>query len=195
VSENLITTLAQFDGLKVIGRSSSFRFRDGKDDARSIGAKLGVDHLIEGSVQRVGDDVRIGIELVRTADGSTAWTQRFDRPYKDLFALQDEIALAVAGALQVKLLHAMPGAIDAARPASGNLDAYNAFLHGTYYMGGGRDMAKAVEQYAQATRLDPGYAQAWSWLGFARTQHARFKLDGDAARARTRRRARTSIPR
>jgi len=183
VSESLIATLAQFDGLKVIGRSSSFRFRDGKEDARAIGAKLGVDHLIEGSVQRVGDDVRVGVELVRTADGSTVWTQRFDRPYKDLFALQDEIALAVAGALQVKLLHAMPGAIDAGRPASGNLDAYNAFLRGTYYMSSGKDWPKAIEQYAQATRLDPRYAQAWSWLGFARTQHARFALDGDAARA------------
>lgn len=183
ISENLITVLSRFEGLKVIGRSSSFRFRDGKDDSRSIGAKLGVTHLIEGSVQRAGDRLRIGMALVRTADGSTVWTQRFDRPSKDLFALQDEIALAVAGALQVKLLHGMPGAIESGRPASGNLEAYDAYLSGTYYMSGGRDVRKAIEQFAAATRLDPNYAQAWSWLAFQRTQYARHYLDGEAARA------------
>lgn len=182
LSENLITTLSQFEGLKVIGRSSSFRFRDSKEDSKSIGAKLGVTHLIEGSVQRAGDDVRIGIQLVRTADDSTVWTQRFDRPYKDLFTLQDEITLAVAGALQVRLLHAMPGAVETGRPASGNLEAYNAYLRGTHHMSGGRDLHKAIEQYAEATRLDPGYTQAWSWLGFVRTQHARYSLEGEAAR-------------
>jgi TolB-like protein/DNA-binding winged helix-turn-helix (wHTH) protein/Tfp pilus assembly protein PilF len=183
LSENLITTLSQFEGLKVLGRGSSFRFRDHNEDGKAIGAKLGVAHLIEGSVQRAGDSVRIGIELVRTADGSIVWTQRFDRPYKDLFALQDEVALAVAGALQVRLLHAMPGAVEAGRPASGNLDAYAAYLRGTHYMGGGKDLLKAIDHFAEATRVDPGYAQAWSWLGFMRTQNARGNLDGEAARA------------
>lgn len=182
LSENLITTLSQFEGLKVIGRSASFRFRDGKDDSRSIGAKLGVTHLIEGSVQRDGDDVRIGIELVRVADGRVVWTQRFDRSYKDLFALQDEVALAVAGALQVRLLHGMPGAVETGRPASGNLEAYNAYLRGTYYMGSD-DLLKAIERFAEATRIDPNYAQAWSWLGFMRAQYARGNRNGDAARA------------
>lgn len=184
IAENLITTLSRFEGLKVIGRSSSLRFRDSKEDSRSIGAKLGVTHLIEGSVQRAGDRLRIGMALVRCADGSIVWTQRFDRPARDLFALQDEIALAVAGALQVRLLHGMPGAIETGRPASGNLEAYDAYLSGTYYMSsGGRDTRKAIEQFAEATRLDPNYAQAWSWLGFQRTQYARNHLDGDAARA------------
>ncbi|WP_347260367.1 winged helix-turn-helix domain-containing protein [Rudaea sp.] len=183
ISENLITTLSQFEGLKVIGRGSSFRFRDGKEDSKTIGAKLGVTHLVEGSVQRADDNVRIGIQLVRTIDGSTVWTQRFDRPYHDLFALQDEIALAVAGALQVRLLHAMPGAVETGRPASGNLEAYNAYLRGTYYMTGGKEVAKAIERFAEATRIDPDYAQAWSWLGFMRTQYARGDRDADAARA------------
>ncbi|HEY8009549.1 MAG TPA: winged helix-turn-helix domain-containing protein [Rudaea sp.] len=182
LSEDLIIMLSQFEGLKVISRSSSFHFRDSKEDSKAIGAKLGVGHLIEGSVQRIGDDVRIGIQLVRTADGSTLWTQRFDRTYKDLFALQDEIALAVTGALQIKLLHSMPSAIETGRPASGNLEAYNAYLRGTYYMGG-QDMRRAIEQFAEATRLDPNYAQAWSWLGFWRTQFARYSLNGDEARA------------
>lgn len=183
LSQNLITTLSQYEELRVIASSSSFRFRDSKEDSRAIGAALGVSHLIDGSVQRVGDDVRIAIELVRTVDGSTVWSQRYERPYADLFALQDEIALAVVGALQIKLLHIMPGAVNPGRPASGNLDAYNAYLRGTYYMGAGGDARKAIEYFAEATRLDPDYAQAWSWLGFVRTQHARGALAGDAARA------------
>jgi TolB-like protein/DNA-binding winged helix-turn-helix (wHTH) protein len=182
ISESLINTLSALEGLKVIGRSSSFQFREGKQESRAIGAKLGVTHLVEGSVQHFGENVRIGIELIRAADGSTVWAQRFDRPYRDLFALQDEIALAVAGALQVRLLHAMAGAVETGRPASGNLDAYNAYLRGTYYMGR-EDMRKAIGQFAEATQLDPNYAQAWSWLGFMRTQYARANLAGEAARA------------
>lgn len=182
VSENLISTLSQYAGLKVISRSSSFRFRDSKEGAKAIGAKLGVAHLIDGSVQRDGEDVRIGVELIRTDDGTTVWTRVFDRPYKELFALQDEITLAVASALQVKLLHAMPGAVETGRPTSGNLEAYSAFLRGTSEMTTPGDMRKAIEQFSLATQIDPAYAQAWSWLGFVRTQYVRGQLSDDAAR-------------
>jgi TolB-like protein/DNA-binding winged helix-turn-helix (wHTH) protein/thioredoxin-like negative regulator of GroEL len=181
LSENLITTLSQYDGLKVVGRGSSFLFRDGKEGASAIGAKLGVAHLVEGSVQRDGDDVRVSIELVRVADGSVAWTRRFDRAYRDLFALQDEITLAVAGALQVKLLNAMPSMVETGRPASGNLDAYEAYLRATASMGS-YSLQKAIDEFEQATRIDPGYAQAWSWLALTRTLSANRK-DGDAADA------------
>ncbi|MGH8216701.1 MAG: hypothetical protein ACREPZ_13545, partial [Rhodanobacteraceae bacterium] len=104
LSEDFITALSQFAGLKVIGRNSAFQFRNSKDDAQTIGAKLGVAHLLEGSVRRQGDEVRISAELIDTRDASTLWSQHYDRPYKDLFALQDAITHAVAGALQAKLL-------------------------------------------------------------------------------------------
>jgi TolB-like protein/DNA-binding winged helix-turn-helix (wHTH) protein len=181
ISESLISTLSQYEGLRVIGRSAAFRFRDGKADARTIGARLGVAHLVEGSVQREGDVVRVAVELIRSADGSTVWSQRFDRPHKDLFALQDEIALAVAGALQVKLLHARPSMIEIGRPDSGNLEAYEAYLRATYDMA--NNQARAIEEFEQATRIDPGYAQAWAWLGLVRTLYANGQLKGDAARA------------
>lgn len=182
ISENLINTLSQLDGLKVIGRSSSFRFRESREDSKTIGEKLGVAHLIDGSVQRMGDDLRISIQLIRSADGSTVWTQRFDRAYTDLFALQDEITLAVAAALQVRLLHSLPGAVETGHPASGNLDAYEAYLQATYYMGDG-NTRKAIEQFERAAQLDPGYAQAWSWLAHQRINLARDELTGDAERA------------
>jgi TolB-like protein len=181
LSENLITTLSQFDGLKVMSRSASFGFRDSKDDARTIGTKLGVEYLISGSVRHTGNNVRINIELVRTADSVTVWTKRFDRSYKDIFATQDEIALAVAGAMQVKLLHAMPYMVESGRPASGNLEAYDAYLRAIY--DSARNRPRSIEEFARATRLDPNYAQAWAWLAHHRTLYARDNLRADAARA------------
>ena len=84
LSEDLITALSQFAGLKVIGRNSSFQFRDSEESSETIGAKLGVAHLLEGSVRRAADVVRISAELINAADGTTLWSQHYDRPYKDL---------------------------------------------------------------------------------------------------------------
>jgi TolB-like protein/Flp pilus assembly protein TadD len=176
ISEDLITALSQFPGLKVIGRTSAFRFRDSKEDSRSIGAKLGVAHLLEGSVRRAGEIVRVSAELIDAADGTTQWSERYDRPYKDLFALQDEITRAVAGALKTKLLPGEHAAAQSEQPPSGNLEAYNALLQGRFYLPRGTeaDDRKAIEFFAQATQLDPRYALAWSELS-----HACIALSGD----------------
>jgi TolB-like protein/Tfp pilus assembly protein PilF len=175
LSENFIVALSQFSGLKVIGRNSAFQFRDSKDDSKTIGAKLDVATLLEGSVQRAGDAVRISAELIRVVDGSTIWTQSYDRPYKDLFALQDEITQSVAGALKTKLLTNDTAATQTDRPPSGNLDAYSAYLQGKFFFARGSeaDLRKAIEQYATATRLDPRYALAW-----AASSHAGIWLAG-----------------
>jgi TolB-like protein/Tfp pilus assembly protein PilF len=174
ISEDLITALSQFPGLKVIGRTSAFQFRDSKEDSRSIGVKLGVAHLLEGSVRRSGEMVRVSAELIDTVDGSTQWSERYDRPYKDLFALQDEITAAVAGALKATLLPGDHAAAQSERPPSGNLDAYNALLQGRFYYlrETEADTRKAIDSYKQATELDPSYALAWSelartWVGLA----------------------------
>ncbi len=89
LSEGFIIALSRIDGLRVINRKSSFEFRDSKDDSKAIAAKLGVSHLLEGSVSRVGDTVRIRASLTKAADGSTLWAENYDCFYKDLFALQD----------------------------------------------------------------------------------------------------------
>src|SRR6202167_3103058 len=166
ISEDLITALSQFPGLKVIGRSSAFQFRDSKEDSRSIGTKLGVAHLLEGSVRKSGDMIRVSAELIDTADGSMQWSERYDRPYKDLFALQDEITRAVAEALKTKLLAGEHASEQSKRPPSGNLEAYNALLQGSFYHSRKTeaDLRKAIEFYTQATELDPRYALAWSGL-------------------------------
>ena len=106
LSEDLITALSKFPGLKVMGRTSSFRFRDRKEDSQTIGAQLGVAYLLEGSVRRAGNVVRVSTQLINVADGSTQWSERYDRPYRDLFALQDDITRAVAGVLKTQIMPA-----------------------------------------------------------------------------------------
>ena len=163
LSENLIDTLSRFDGLKVIGRMSSFQFRDAKGDSAAIGAKLGAAYLLSGSVQHAGDLVRISASLVKAADGKTLWAEHYDRPYKDLFKLQDEITNAVAGALQARLLSPEAAARQDDRPPSGNIEAYNAYLQGLKYWHD-EEFSKAAEYMTQAVQLDPSYAMAWAQL-------------------------------
>jgi TolB-like protein/Tfp pilus assembly protein PilF len=183
ISEDLITALSQFPGLKVIGRTSAFQFRDSKEDSRSIGVKLQVAHLLEGSVRRSGDVVRVSAELINTIDGSAQWSERYDRPYKDLFALQDEITHAVVGALKAKLLPGEHAAAQSERPPGGSLEAYNAFLQGQFYFlrNTEADQRKAIESYTQATELDPRYALAWSMLSRAWTGLGEQFLEGAPA--------------
>ena len=184
ISEDLITALSQFSGLKVIGRTSAFQFRDSKEDSRSIGAKLGVAHLLEGSVRRSAEMVRVSAELIDTADGTTQWSERYDRPYKDLFALQDEITHAVAQALRSKLLPGEHAAAQSDRPPGGGLAAYNAMLQGRFYIERVQeaDLHKAIDYFTQATALDPRYAVAWSGLSEAWTDLGQVFLQGAEAR-------------
>jgi TolB-like protein/Flp pilus assembly protein TadD len=169
LSEDLITALSQFPALKVIGRTSSFQFRDSKEDSKTIGTKLGVAHLLEGSVRHAGDVVRVSAELVNTSDGTTQWSERYDRPYKDLFALQDDLTRAVAGALKTRLILGERASSQSDRPPSGNLEAYNAVLEGKYYIARftEADVRKAIERFTLATQLDPKYALAWSFVSTA----------------------------
>ena len=180
LSENLIDTLSRFDGLKVIGRMSSFQFRDDKGDSAAIGAKLGAAYLLNGSVQRAGDLVRVSASLIKAADGSTLWAEHYDRPYKNLFALQDEIAQAVAGALRVKLLSPEVAANQDDRPPSGNIDAYNAYLQGLPYWHD-QNFPKAAELMDKAVQLDPGYAAAWARLSESWSTVAKFWIENPPA--------------
>jgi TolB-like protein/Flp pilus assembly protein TadD len=183
ITEDLITALSQIPELKVVGRASAFRFRDSKEDSRSIGTQLGVSHLLEGSVRRSGDIVRVSTELINAADGTTQWSDRYDRPYKDLFALQDEITRAVAGALKAKLLTSGSGKAESDRPPSGKLEAYTALLQGRFYAQRSSEAGfrQAIDQFSIATQLDPDYALAWSDLARVLDGLAENYLGGSAA--------------
>ena len=170
LSEELIAALAQISGLKVIGRSSSFRFKDRKDEPKLIAEKLGVSTLLEGTVRKQGDRVRIVAQLVNAADGIQLWTQTFDRELKDIFAVQEEIATAVAESLKVTLL----GSDSAQRSAPTNVGAHNAYLQGHFHLQRRNleDYRKAVGHFDEAIRLDSEYAlayaeraEAWTFIG------------------------------
>src|SRR6266576_1187196 len=178
LSEELIAVLAKIPGLKIIGRSSSFLFKGKSDDSRTIGEKLGVTNLLEGSVRKQGDRVRIVAELINAADGRALWSETYDRELKDVFAVQSEIATAVTEQLKIKLLGA-PAKSDAA-PSNNNLAAYNALQQGTFYfrLSTEEGTRKATEFYGEAIRLDPRYALAYAQLSAAWRQLAATWLVG-----------------
>src|SRR4029453_9086310 len=169
LSEELIAALAQISGLKGIGRSSSFRFKDRKEEPRTIGEKVGVSTLLDGTVRKQGDRVRIVAELVNAADGIQLWTRTFDRQLKDIFAVQEEIARAVAESLKVTLLGGDARSVQGSAPS--NAEAHNAYLQGHFYLlrRNVEDFRKAIGYYDQAIKLDPEYALAYAERGEAWT--------------------------
>jgi TolB-like protein/Tfp pilus assembly protein PilF len=169
VSEELISSLSRLSSLKVVGRTSSFQFRNSSDSSRTIGEKLGVVYLLEGSVRKSADRVRIAVALVKSADGANVWSETYDRELKDIFAVQSEIAASVAEQLKIALLGNNAQAVQtptAATPSNGNVEAYNALLLGNYYFARRtrEDFSKAIASYQEAIRLDPDYALAWARL-------------------------------
>ena len=186
LSEELIAVLAKIPELKVIGRSSSFFFKGKPSDSAAIGQKLGVANLIEGSVRKQGDRVRIVAELISAADGRSLWTETYDRELKDVFAVQTEIAKSVAEQMKLKLLGGTVGS-DAAR-SSQNPAAHNAVLQSDFYFQ--QQTAESVRQaitfLQEAIRLDPNYALAYAKLAQAWSRYAvSFATDPgeDAAKA------------
>lgn len=190
LSEGFIIALAQIKGLRVINPKSSFQFRGSSDDNRTIAAKLGVSHLLEGTVRRMGDTVRVSATLIRASDGSTLWADNYDRPYKDLFALQDQITAQVAAALKSQLLPKPQAAVQTDRPPSGNLEAYDAYVQARVLQS--TDGLKALELYNRAIELDPDYGMAYAWKastmidsvvggGVTGKDASKFLSDADAA--------------
>ena len=164
LSEELISALAQIKELKVIGRTSSFHFKNTNEESKVIGAALGVGYLLEGSVRKSAGRARIAVNLVRAADGVNAWSQIYDRTMPDIFVVQAEIAQSVAGALKVALLGDAAKNPDA--PSNQNVDAYTAYLQGRYHEQRytAADLRKAIGFYEVATRSDPHYALAYAAL-------------------------------
>jgi non-specific serine/threonine protein kinase len=163
IAEELINTLAQVPGLRVAARSSSFAFRLADADARSIGRRLGVQAVLEGGVRKVGDRLRVTVQLVDVADGSPRWSHRFDGSIDEVFEVQDQIAASVATALRGML---SSKELDALRRPGTRADAYEHFLRGRQLF---RSLtlvsAEAAErEFRQALELDPGYAPAHAGL-------------------------------
>ena len=174
LSEELISALSRLANLKVIGRTSSFQFKGKSDNSRAIGAALGVAYLLEGSVRKSADRVRIAVSLLKAADGTTVWGESYDRDLRDIFAVQSDIADSVATKMKTTLLGGGVAVVSPAQPSNGNLDAYNALLQGNFYFRRrtSEDSLKAISFYRDAIALDPDYALAHANLAFALTIHA-----------------------
>ncbi|HSF19941.1 MAG TPA: protein kinase [Vicinamibacteria bacterium] len=165
LTEELLNVLARNPRLKVAGRTSAFQFKNKGEDLRVIGEKLNVSTLLEGSIRKAGNRVRITTQLVNAADGFHLWSETFDRELDDIFAVQDDIARSVAEALDVRIL----GSERRTPVRSGNAEAYNAYLQGKHFAGleTRESLAKASAYFQKVLELDPGYAAAWASLSMA----------------------------
>jgi TolB-like protein/DNA-binding winged helix-turn-helix (wHTH) protein/Tfp pilus assembly protein PilF len=178
LSEQLIHDLARVSGLKVVGRSSAFQFKGKNEDIREVGRKLGVANILEGSVRREGNRVRITAELSKVDDGFQLWSQTYDRRIDDIFAVQDEIARAATQALQVKLLGGNGQPIPSTL-GSANAEAYEAYLQGRYILGQGHNketLEKALAYADQAIKFDEKYAPAWALRAIIQNRLAGYSL-------------------
>ena len=192
ISEELLNVLAKVPGLRVAARTSAFFFKDKNLPVPEIAQKLNVAYVVEGSVQRAGERVKITAQLIKAADGFHLWSDTFTRDFKDVFAVQEEIARLIAGKLQLQLGVSVANSEAAPRPATKvNAAAYDAYLRGRAAQTAGyseRTRTDTMRFYEAALRLDPDYAIAWARLAeiCARTYGSGFdRADELVARARS----------
>ena len=161
ISEELLNLLAQIRDFRVAGRTSSFSFKGKGEDLRIIGEKLNVDHILEGSVRKAGNQLRITAQLVKVDDGYHVWSAAYDRELDNVFEIQDEIATAVVTALKETLLGEDVEVITQRRPTE-NPEAYAHYMKGRHHMQKRtpQDFDRALEEYQRAVTLDPEFALA-----------------------------------
>lgn len=165
ITEEILNALSKVEGLLVTARTSSFAFKGKNLDAREIGKLLTVKTILEGSVRKAGNKVRITAQLIKTADGYHIWSETFDRELKDIFAIQDEISLKICNRLREKL--AIQNEDEKlVIPSTRNIEAYNIYLKGLFYQNKWTliDSRIAISLLTQAIEMDPGFAQAYAEL-------------------------------
>ena len=164
LAEELLNALSKIEALRVAARTSAFSFKGKETDIREIGQKLNVSAVLEGSVRKAGNRLRITAQLISVADGYHLWSERYDREMEDIFEIQDEISLAIVDALKVKLLGTEKAAV--LKRHTDNTEAYELYLKGRFHFGKWTESGfkKANEYYEQATALEPTYALAFAAL-------------------------------
>ena len=173
ITEELLNALTRVDGLQVTSRTSAFAFKGKHDDIREIGRKLNVDKVLEGSVRKAGNRVRITAQLINAADGYHIWSENYDRNLVDIFEVQDEISSIIANRLRENLSITKQAAPLVKAPTK-NVEAYTLYLKGMHFYNKltPADYYKAIDFFEEAIKLEPGYAQAyamvantWAYLG------------------------------
>ena len=199
LSDELLNVLAKIRGLRVAARTSAFQFKGKQEDLAVIGQKLNVATLLEGSVRRSGNRVRIAVQLVKVADGFHLWSETYDRTLDDIFAVQDDIAQSVVKELRAALLGEAPDSkasrdvraevAVAVKGRGENAEAHRLFLQGRFFANrvSEQDLAKGIGLLRQALSIEPGHALAWACLSWAETISAistTAALDAGITRAR-----------
>ena len=164
IQEEIITRLSKISDLKVISRSSTQHFKSAPDDLPGVAAKLAVANILEGSVQRTGDQVRINVQLIKGSTDAHLWAETFDRKLNNIFGVESEIARTIAQTLQAKLTGSERSAINA-RPTQ-DTEAYELYLRGRFFWNkrSGPELRKAIDYFNQAIAKDPNYALAYAGL-------------------------------
>ena len=173
ITEDIITDLSKVSALFVVARNTAFTFKGKVMDVKEVGQAMDVTHVLEGSVRKAGERVRITAQLIDAATGGHVWADRYDRDLTDIFAIQDEISKAIVGALRVKLLPAEKKAIETRGTSS--VEAYNLYLMARQQwtegsLGDIRRQEAIVRMCKQALTFDPEYAQAWALMALAQSQ-------------------------
>jgi adenylate cyclase len=187
ISEDIITDLSKVSALSVVARNTAFGFKGKSPNVKELAHELGVSHVLEGSVRKAGNRVRITAQLIDGAAGDHVWAERYDRDLTDIFALQDEISQAIVGALKLKLLPREKRAIE--RRGTDSVEAYDLYLMARSYALTGNDgdprQHEAIERLCRrAAEIDPGYAQAWALMASAQyTLHRGHGRAGDGEAA------------
>ena len=163
LTDELISVLAKCPGLRVVSRTSAFAFKGKAENIRHIGEQLRVQAILEGSVRRAGDRLRVTAQLINVNDGYHLWSGKYDRQMQDIFAIQDEIAQTTASALEISL---KPNLQSATAKPEKNLQAYHHYLRGRYYWNQmtGEGFQKALSHFEEALKLDPGYGAAYAGI-------------------------------
>ena len=175
ITEEIINALTQIEELHVAARTSAFSFKNKHVDLGIVGERLHVKTILEGSVRKTGNRVRIIAQLVNVADGYHLWSERYDRELKDIFEVQDDIAGAIASRLKVALKGGQPATV---KSGTSNLEAYQLYLKGrTLFPRRGLDVRRAAQCFERAVALDSQYALAWSGLADARNMLALYGLE------------------
>jgi eukaryotic-like serine/threonine-protein kinase len=171
ITEQLISDLAQVEGMRVTSRTSAMLYKGSKESLAEISRKLDVDTIVEGSIVRSGDRVKVTADLVNAKTDEHLWAQTYERDLRDVLTLQRDIARAVAQKVQIQLTPAASARLNE-QPPRVDPNSYDAYVRGRYYLtkGGAADRAKAVEEFQQALDADPTYAPAYSGLGEAYAQ-------------------------
>ncbi|HEY2358584.1 MAG TPA: TIR domain-containing protein [Phenylobacterium sp.] len=186
VSEDIITDLSKVSALSVVSRNSAFQFKGKHVDLRQVARQLGVSHVLEGSVRKAGNRVRITAQLIEATHDSHIWAERYDRDLTDIFAVQDEISQAIVAALRLKLLPAEKSAIE--RRGTSNPDAYNLYLKARNLWISGNSDRRGLEEIVRlcqrVTEIDGAYAYAWVLMALAQmTLHLRHGIAQETGQA------------